>query len=66
MLLSGDVLCIIVSHLVLQLIAVVLIAAVGQVIKYRIDIGIWVMVGVVAIGAVLAGKQASLHPCKVG
>ena len=39
------------------MIAIVVTAALGQVVNYRVDIGVWVMVGIVAFGTVLAGKR---------
>ena len=50
-------------YLVLQVIAIAATAALGQVVNYRVDIGVWVMVGIIVFGAVLAGEHL-YNPCK--
>ena len=54
---------VVIFYLVLQTIALVETAALGQVVKYRVDAGVWTMVGITAFGAVLAGRRL-YHPCK--
>ena len=54
---------VVIFYLVLQVIAIAVTAALEQVVNYRVDIGVWVMVGIIAFGAVLAGEHL-YNPCK--